>query len=415
MIYAALLALFALMIHPVGAEAQDTALRQQQACDGGDLVNCSVLGLIYQTGAAGVRDLDRATRLYERACGREVVAACRRLAFLESDVERDTPSDERVRIGYVADAYDGAPLGGAIVRVRGIPGVGERRYVSDVEGRVLLDPLPRGGHDVDVTRGGYARTEGVLPVPWDGDFLILMEEVAEEVSVSTGSIFGHITTQGTESGISDVDVVVTGSARARAISNRDGRFLLADLPPGRVELRLERLGYEPRSVTVTVRRGRTLELYATMAVEPIDLEPVQVTVASRRLERSGFYARMRSVSGDRFTYREIEEMSPIDVADIVRRVGGVSVIATQIGFGSEAVSNRRRGADDGAGRCRLRPYHDGAPLVDYNLEVVAPDEIEAMEIYQGAEVPVQFLDDRPRSGPSCGVILIWTRDPRRPL
>ena len=252
-------------------------------------------------------------------------------------------------------------------------------------------------------------------MPWTGDFLILMEQAAEEVSASTGSIFGQISTQGTERTVSDVDVTVVGAARARAITNRDGRFLLSDLPPGPVELRLERLGYEPRSVTVTVRRGRTIELYATMSVEPIDLEPVRVTVASRRLARSGFYARMRSVSGDRFTYREIEEMSPTTVADILRRVNGVSVVATQIGFGSEAVSNRRRGVDDFDSRCRLRLYYDGAPAIDYNLEVVEPDEIEAMEVYQGADVPVQFINGAPRSGPSCGVILIWTRDPRRPL
>ncbi len=401
----------AVLATPGALHAQGTLERYETACDSGDLVDCSVLALIYQSGAAGVRDLARAEILYDRACRRDVLSACRRLSLLREEGPGERPESDRVRVGYVADAYDGAPLGGAVVLVRGIAGVGERRYVSDVAGRVVLDPLPYGSHRIDVTRGGYTRMEGRVPVPWDGDFLILMEETAEEVASTAGGIFGQVTEQGTEDAVSDVDIVVTGGGRA--ISNRDGRFFIEDLEPGRVELRLERLGYEPRTLTVTVRRGRTIELYATLSPDPVELEPVRVSVASRYLERSGFYQRSQSVAGDRFTFRDIEAMSATTVGDVVRRAGGVTVLASQIGFGSEAISNRRRGGDAAYGRCRLRPYYNGTPLVDFNLELMPPDEIEALEVYQGANVPIEYFDEMQHAGASCGVVLIWTRDPRR--
>jgi hypothetical protein len=392
-------------------QGQNPAEEYERACDGGALIDCAVLGLIYQTGAAGARDVDRAIELYERACRREVASACRRLELMEESATTRPSDDERVRVGYVADAYDGAPLGGALVRIAGVPGVGDRRYVSDAAGRVVLEPLPIGEHRIEVQRGGYASTAGDIPVPWRGDFLILMEAAREEEEATTGRLFGQITDQGSSNGISDVDVTLLGDGAARSITNQDGRFLIPDVEPGRVRVRIERIGYEPREVTVEVEAGRTVELYASLTAEPIELEPVEVSVSSRYLERSGFYRRMQTASGEHFTFRDIERLNAMVVADIVRRSPGVSVLTSQVGTGSEALSSRRRGG--AMGRCRLRPYFNGVPTVDFNLELVPPDEIEALEVYQGANVPIEFLDEMQRAGASCGVVLIWTRDPAR--
>jgi hypothetical protein len=404
--------LVALALKPLGLLGQNTAQEYQRACDGGDLVACTVVGLIYETGAGGTRDVPRAVSLYQRSCARGVIAACQRLGLTELADSAVAPTDELVRVGYIADAYDGSALAGALVRIRGIPGVGEHRYLADESGRVVLDQLPRGRHAIEVQRGGYQWTEGLLPVPWETDFLILMERVQEEETPALGQIFGQVTEEGSTRGISDVDITVRGAATARTISNREGRFQLSDLPPGPIELEFTRLGYEPRVANLTVQRGRTVEVYASMATQPVELEPVEVAVASRYLERTGFYRRARNVTGDRFTYRDIAQMNVMMVSDVVRRVGGVTVLTAQNGGGSEAVSNRRR-VDADFGRCRMRPYLDGIPLVNFNLELVPPDEIEALEVYHGANVPVEYFDEFQQAGPSCGVILIWTRDPVR--
>lgn len=407
----ALSTILALVASAAALQAQGTAAEYQAACDSGDLVHCAVVGLIHQTGANGARDLERAVGLYERACDREVMSACARLGFLEE--AGAPPDDDRVRVGYVADAHDGAPLGGAVVRVRGGAGIGERRYLSDSEGRIVLDPLPYGNHPIDVQRGGYQGAQGEIPVPWEGDFLILLDAVAETETATVGRIFGQVVDETTGAGIPEVDITVTWGAFARTMSNREGRFLIDEIARGQVEIRFERLGYEPRTTTVTVEGGRTLDVLATMSARPIELEPVQVSVASRYLERSGYYHRAQSTSGDRFTFREIEEMNVMEVADILRRVGNVTVVTSQVGPGAVAISNRRRGGDAPFARCYLQPYFNGTPLASFELEIVPPEEIEAIEVYQGANVPIQYLDTMQMRGTSCGVVLIWTRDPRR--
>jgi hypothetical protein len=403
-----LVAVLALAAAPLSA--QDTQEEYERGCDGGDLLACSVLGLIYETGAGGERDMERAVELYDRACARDVAPACRRREFA-SGTEPTVPVDELVRVGYVADAYDGAPLGGAIVRVRG-PGLGDRRYVSDAAGRVVLDPLPRGRHDIAVQRGGYALMEGRIPVPWDTDFLILMERVAEVPEETTGQLFGQVFEEETGTAIPAVDIFVTGSGTARILSNPQGRFYLAAVEPGEVEVRFERLGFEPRTVRVDVEEGRTVEIYATMSARAIELEPIEVTVASRYLQRSGFYRRAQSTVGEHFTFRDIEALNPMLVGDILRRVPGVRVVSEPLGVGAEAISGRRPTGIESA-ECRLRPYFNGVPLADFDIELVPPHEIEALEVYQGANVPIGYIDEFQADGPTCGVVLIWSRDPSR--
>jgi len=406
-----ILLLAALLLAPGSLRAQGTPASYRRACEGGELIQCAVLGLIYETGAAGVRDASRALELYERACDREVLSACKRLELSREGAMAPGPDDELVRVGYVADAYDGAPLGGAVVRVRGSEGIGEFRYVADEAGRVQVARLPRGSHAIQVQRGGYQVTEGNLPVPWDGDFLILMDRVGEDAAAAerVGGVFGQVTEDGTDRGIANVDIRITAGGETRTLTNNQGRFRLGGLEPGPVVLELTRIGYAPRIVTINVEGGRTVEVYATMASQPIELDPVEVTVSSRYLERSGFYRRAESAAGERFTHRDIERMNPTSVGDILRRVPGVQVVSSQIGNYSEVLSSRR----DGSGRCRLMPYYNGTPTVSFELELMPPEEIEALEVYQGASVPIEYMDQRQLFGPRCGVILIWTRDPQR--
>lgn len=401
--------------HPVWLSAQASAASYVQMCESGELVHCPVAGLIYETGAAGRRDVPRAEGLYQRACSREVEAGCRRLEILEKDDWRAASEDEAVRIGYVADAYDGAPIGGAVVRIRGIAGVGERRSISDPDGRVILDPLPSGRHRVDVVRGGYTQATGEIPVPWDTDFLILLDKTSEveEADSGVGRIYGRVTEEGSDAGVGEVDIRVLGDATTtRVVSGRDGRFQLSGLEPGPVVVELTRLGYEPRTTTVTVQPGRTVELQAAMSQQPIELPPIEVTVSSAYLERTGFYRRAGILPGEQLTYRDIERMSVSSIGDVLRRTAGITVQSVQIGWGTMAVSNRRP-YGQANGRCALQPYYNGTPTVDYEVELVPPDELEAIEVYLGPNVPPEYMDQRSSSGSSCGVILIWTRDPRR--
>lgn len=181
-----------------------------------------------------------------------------------------------------------------------------------------------------------------------------------------------------------------------------GRFDLTELEPGLTEVRFTRLGYAPRTVTLIVLPGRTVELSATMSTRPIELEAIAVTIRSRQLERSGFYARAAQGMGSQFTRKDLESIKSGRVSDVLTRVAGVSLRRSGPG-GTSAVSLRGQGLST---TCPLAVYVDGLRMsVPYDLDQIPPDQIDAMEIYRGVRTPIQYQS----VSNGCGVILFWTR------
>ncbi len=80
-----------------------------------------------------------------------------------------------------------------------------------------------------------------------------------------------------------MEVTVLSPARAGTVTDGRGRFDLRDLEPGLMELQLTHLGYAPRTTTLIVQAGRTVEINASMSAQPIELEPIEVTVRSAYL------------------------------------------------------------------------------------------------------------------------------------
>ena len=390
---------------------QDAQTLHRRACDRGELLSCNVLGLMYETGAGGTRDLARAISLYQQACDRGVTEGCTRLRLARSSGDGVAPgdgfapSDGFLRIGRVADAETGAPISEAIVDLPGI----RLRAVSDESGLVELGRLQRGRHRIVTRRAGYRTLRGELPVPWDTEFLILLDRSAAEDRRALGRIFGRVTEEGRIDGLSDVEVTVLTPTPVRTLTNPAGRFTLTGLEPGLVEVRLTRLGYTSRTTTLTVEPGRTVVVNGSMSPRPIELDPIEVTVGSGYLERSGFYRRARQPWGTRFTRRDVERLNAQVVSDLLSRTPGVTVLRGP--RGPELVSRRRVDTGD-QGSCHLRPYLDGMAMPDWDFDLVGAEEIEGLEVYQGASAPVEYRNlVEPDGTFPCGVLLIWTRRP----
>lgn len=386
----------------VGQDAQSV---HREACDGGELLSCNVLGLMYETGAGGIRDLARAVSLYQRACDRGVIAGCTRLELMRRSGADVALTDGFLRFGRVADAETGEPISEAIVD---LPELG-LRAISDETGRVELGRLPAGQHRIVAQRAAYEKLAGELPVPWNTEFLILLEPTALADPLALGRVFGRVTEAGRIDGLSDVDITVLSPTPVRTLSDPQGRFTLTGLEPGSVEVRFTRLGYAPRTTRLTVPPGRTVEVYLSMSAQPIELEPIEVVVGSGYLERNGFYRRARSGWGSRFTRQDVDVIDPGFVSDLLWRAPGVTVQRGPRGV--QAVSRRRRPVSTDDGRsCRLRPYLDGMPMFDWDFDLVPPEDLEGVEVYQGMAAPIEYrnLLDPDGSHP-CGVLLIWTR------
>lgn len=418
------------------AAAQVTERLYQEACDEGDLTACNVFGLMFETGEGVPRDFVRAAELYRRACEGGEALGCTNLGLLYAagaGVPQDTaraggffrvaceggeqlgcswlrtlqdaiaaePTERYEKAGRIGDALTERPLPEAVVEV---PEMGVRA-ISDADGRFVLAGVPAGEYVIRAERLGYEQLLGTLVIPGDSSFLMLMTPDVVVAPDAAGQVVGRVLEAG-ERGLSDVEVSVVGQERARTLSNQQGRFTIRDIEPGLVVVRFARLGYAPRTATLVVQPGRTAEVSATMAVQPIELEPVQVSVRARYLERDGFYERAERGFGTHFTPGDLERIQPIDVGDLFRaRVPGVRVVrvwdATTRAYVTRLLSPR--GGAFTTGPCFLSVYLDGMRMFDADVDLLPAEAITAAEVYRGVGTPVEY------SAGGCGAVLLWTR------
>lgn len=399
--FAAVLLTLAALAAPGRAQQPDFQTEHADACASGELSSCAVVGLIYETGAGGVQDPGRAIELYERACAREVEVACLRLDQL-GQAPVALPEDPFVRVGRVADAETAAPIANALIELPYL----DRRWVADPWGRVDLGRLPRGVHRIVVRRAGYDEIVGELPVPWDSEFVLFMYEELVEEDATVGRVYGQVTDAATGAPMPNVEVTLLAPNPMRTITNPDGRFSFAAITPGSAEVRLSHLGYHERRQDIRVEAGRTVEVYASLTTRPFELEPIEVTVGSAYLERNGFFRRARMGAGYQMTRRDVQFIDPMVLSELVTRIPGVTVERTR--QGTNLVS-RRELARDRPGACRLRPYLDGMPMMDWDIDLVHPQDVEGIEVHQGLAAPIEYrnLTDPDGTHP-CGVLLIWT-------
>ncbi|MBI2616127.1 MAG: hypothetical protein HYW52_10750 [Gemmatimonadetes bacterium] len=213
------------------------------------------------------------------------------------------------------------------------------------------------------------------------------------------------------------------------VTRSDGAIRLADLPPGDLTLTLHRIGYTPREYALAVPPGRSVSLgHGMLALTPLPVVLEAATVVgrpdqSRMLELAGFYARRQTGFGDYITRGEFERYTPSTVHD-VRHVPGVYVPrnprrgqrrnpsdpSSGVDFREYLVEFRRPGARlPNQAACPVQFFLDGTDLGNDETimldDVLAANQIEAVEAYSGVQVPVQFSG----AGPECGVLVFWTR------
>jgi len=238
---------------------------------------------------------------------------------------------------------------------------------------------------------------------------------ADSLSEETGRLTGRVT--GLRDGRPLGSALVT--IRALGIGARvapDGRFLFRSLAPGTHYVRVRYLGRESGPVAVEIPPGRTVEAVVRMQTEPIRLPGLEVEVRrSPELGKmSGFDRRReRHPVGTFITREEIEERSPHRVSDLLRSVPGMRVSGPTGGVGLGRVRSARAPRIPGRRECRIHYYLDGSRIPrssGFRIDELSPVEIEGIEIYKGiSQVPIEFR----RAGQVCGVIVVWTRDPKR--
>ncbi|UCC47344.1 MAG: carboxypeptidase regulatory-like domain-containing protein [Gemmatimonadota bacterium] len=197
----------------------------------------------------------------------------------------------------------------------------------------------------------------------------------------------------------------------------EGAFHFPRVPPGVYELVLEHVAYGSFSDSLDVGAGEFLSLEVRLAMQPIELEPLVVTVRRRHTsaKMAGFYERMEKGLGYFITWEDIERRRPLRISHMIGELPGARLIPVSA-LRCRIVFRGRVRYDPTSKRiepCWPAVYLDGRPV--YSLsessdatidDFVMPNDVEAVEVYHGpAVLPPRFAFHNAH----CGAIIVWTR------
>ncbi len=309
-----------------------------------------------------------------------VLGAAPKVGYTQADVLTVT--------GTVVDQRNGAPLQYAVI---GVPG--QRVWdLTDEAGTFTLERMRPGRFRLIVLRRGYYYPDKDVDFAGPLELRVEMTPEDESTPVGPGRVVGRVLDQesGNPIGGATVRLLPTGQ-ETRA--NGQGRFTISDVSAGALLIQVRQLGFQERSDTIAVLPGITTDVTVALATGAMPLDPINILGRSPFLEARGFYRRSMG-SGWQANRSAIEAEDPFDLERIFSRVSGVQMERDQFGG---AILTSTRGS-----RCPLAVYVDGIRAPGFDLNSMPPDAVEALEVYQGVNVPAEYSN-------SCGVVLIWMR------
>lgn len=220
-------------------------------------------------------------------------------------------------------------------------------------------------------------------------------------------------------------VVALAGTRHTAVSGPTGEFRMTGVPAGRYRVefthpRTDSLRWKPAPVEVQVASGESavslaLPARALASLAPprrdtlavVHLPGVVGTAAaeSRVLSSLGFYERRRRAIGTLWTGDEFREKGRGRITDHIS--GTRRIFALPAGMDGLLFLQRRD-----AGRCWVPVFLDGLPVPAQRLNDLRREDVVAVEIYEGTDVPGEFGSPSHYANQArlraCGAIVVWT-------
>jgi hypothetical protein len=232
------------------------------------------------------------------------------------------------------------------------------------------------------------------------------DTVARDSTPAT--LIGHVV-DSTGTGLNGAEISVMKIDRIRAISGDSGEFKVTGLPPGTVVFNVRRIGYEAATFTAVLKPGKTHRTNFTLSAMARALPTVAVSDTQTNSHWLDQFNARRSNSGHGtfITRDEIVKRGARTGIDVIRSVPGVRIQPSRNGLISRVTMARTTNR-----ACPPTMYLHGLPYGG-TMDDFSADDIEAVEVYVGvSEIPPEY--DRNEKG-ICGVIVVWTRDPRAAL
>jgi hypothetical protein len=209
-----------------------------------------------------------------------------------------------------------------------------------------------------------------------------------------------------------VDIIAGGAALRPLRTDSVGHAQIAQVPSGRIQLRVRRIGYRAGDVAVVIEPGRnTVPVMLDKTAAP-QLDTVRVRGDRRVTARLDEFEtrRARGEASASIGREEIEKRHPQVVSQLLRNIPSIAIRDSLDKTGQmirRVVS--RRGTTGQLGLCYLRIMLDGIVLPDdTDIDQVLPSDIHGIEVFAGpANVPVKYGSF---NGGWCGIVAIWSRD-----
>lgn len=277
-----------------------------------------------------------------------------------------------------------------------------------------------------------------------GTFVVLA--LSSTLGLAQQSVAGRATRTGTVDGVvtdtalaplAGATVSILGSA-IRVVTGDNGRFRIAELPPGQHILIAQRLGFEPISGRVDVPAADTVHISFSLERITTALDTVVVTGQAVPPRFAEFEARRRNHEATAsFNRDDILKVNPADTWQMLSRVPALKLIPNGPSGGVWAVSTRAMKLDGTTLQsvpCFMSVMIDGvmmggdpAPVVISSgmnsktstppkqsdgtfdmMNLPPPDQIHGIEVFAGpASIPPKY--NGAANDKMCGLIAIWTR------
>jgi TonB-dependent starch-binding outer membrane protein SusC len=253
-----------------------------------------------------------------------------------------------------------------------------------------------------------------------GVALLLVLFTGTAAEAQTGSVTGRVTDARSGAPLGGVEILVVGpslSARSRS----DGRFLIPDVPGGRVTVRARQVGYAPAQRDITVTAGGPVVLELALESRPFDLDEIVVTGAAA-------VTRQREV-GHAVTRIDPPQVSPPPptISNLLQAAATGVEVTGGSGEAGQGKHIRLRGNRSMALSNQPLIYVDGIRMMDgafpsdvferpdvqapgganitsTPLDMVSVGDIDRIEIVKGPAASTLF-----GTGSANGVIQIFTR------
>lgn len=322
--------------------------------------------------------------------------------------------------GQVHDAGSGVPLPGAEVELTWREDGGIRRVSAETDptGVYRFCRVPPDLH-LTVHASAAGRQGAMFAVDTRAGEAVVRQDLEVALSdAEEGRLVGRVVDRSNGRGVEAASIRLEPLG-VEAATRYDGRFVFQDVPSGDYTLRLSHVAYGEHETEVTVTPEETVEVQMAVSEEPVEMEPLEVTVRHRYrpLERRGFYERMHwadAHGGEFITPEIIERRKPSRISHLLNGLPGVRVWENCSGGVCQAIPYFRRGFGCVSARGRVNQppvvFIDGVEVdIQQSVQGInqfSPSSVRAIEVYEGpAQTPAEFTSIHDR----CGTIVIWTK------